>query len=81
MSNRAFSWSISLLISLPFDRIDIIYESVGGATFETCVNHLAVKGVLIVIGAVSQYMDQSAWDTSKGTISPTPFASCAKKLL
>jgi hypothetical protein len=61
--------------------IDVIYESVGGSTFETCVNHLAVRGVLIVIGAVSQYQDQSAWDTSKGagSVAKTPLASALLK--
>lgn len=41
--------------------IDVVYESVGGATFDTCVANLAVKGRLIVIGMVSGYVDGSAW--------------------
>lgn len=44
-----------------------MYESVGGATFDVCVKNLAIGGRLLVIGAVSQYQDQSAWDTSKGS--------------
>lgn len=35
--------------------VDLIYESVGGAMFETCVDSLGTKGVLIVIGMMSQY--------------------------
>ncbi|XP_052824817.1 prostaglandin reductase-3 [Octopus bimaculoides] len=35
--------------------IDIIYESVGGEMFETCLNSLAVKGRLIIIGYITQY--------------------------
>ena len=64
------------------NRVDVVYESVGGSTFDICVKHLAVKGTLIVIGAVSQYRDQSAWDTSKGTpsnVSKVPLASALLK--
>ncbi|XP_078482186.1 prostaglandin reductase-3 [Ciona intestinalis] len=35
--------------------VDVVYESVGGETYETCVNRLAVKGRLIVIGYISGY--------------------------
>jgi hypothetical protein len=35
--------------------VDIAFESVGGKLFDTCVNALAVKGRLIVIGAISEY--------------------------
>jgi len=34
--------------------VDIIYESVGGETFDICLNALAVYGRLIVIGMISQ---------------------------
>jgi len=34
--------------------VDIIYESVGGETFDVCLNALAVYGRLIVIGMISQ---------------------------
>ncbi|XP_076808911.1 prostaglandin reductase-3-like [Clavelina lepadiformis] len=37
--------------------IDVVYESVGGETYETCVNSLANKGRLIVIGYISGYQD------------------------
>ncbi|MCU0513563.1 MAG: zinc-binding dehydrogenase [Anaerolineae bacterium] len=35
--------------------VDIAFESVGGSLFDTCVNALAIKGRLIVIGAISEY--------------------------
>lgn len=35
--------------------VDVVYESVGGAVFETCLQNLAVNGRLIVIGAISSY--------------------------
>ncbi|XP_030638675.1 prostaglandin reductase 3 isoform X2 [Chanos chanos] len=35
--------------------IDVVYESVGGSTFDSAVNNLAVKGRLIVIGFISGY--------------------------
>ncbi|XP_036360169.1 prostaglandin reductase-3 isoform X2 [Octopus sinensis] len=35
--------------------IDVIYESVGGEMFETCLNSLALKGRLIIIGFITQY--------------------------
>ena len=44
--------------------VNLVYESVGGDTYETCVNHLAIKGTLIVIGMISSYQDQSAWAAS-----------------
>lgn len=34
--------------------IDIIYESVGGEMFDTCLNALATYGHLVVIGMISQ---------------------------
>jgi len=46
--------------------IDIVYESVGGSFYDTCVNNLAVKGKLIVIGMISSYQDQSAWNSQGG---------------
>ena len=35
--------------------VDLVYESVGGCMFKTCVGALAPRGRLVVIGAVSQY--------------------------
>ncbi|KAI8921739.1 alcohol dehydrogenase zinc-binding domain-containing protein [Entophlyctis helioformis] len=39
--------------------VDIVFESVGGDTFKQCMKALAVKGRMIVIGAVSVYSKQS----------------------
>lgn len=35
--------------------IDIIYESVGGDMFKTCLGALGRKGRLVIIGMMSQY--------------------------
>ena len=37
--------------------VDVVYESVGGETYETCINRLAEKGRLIVIGYISGYQE------------------------
>lgn len=34
--------------------VDLVYESVGGEMFETCLNALAVGGRIVVIGMMSQ---------------------------
>jgi hypothetical protein len=39
------------------DGVDLVYEGVGGALFDTCVDALAVHGRLLAIGYVSEYMD------------------------
>ncbi|XP_065888639.1 prostaglandin reductase-3-like [Dysidea avara] len=39
--------------------VDVVYESVGGEMFTICVNSLAVKGRLIIIGSVSTYKGTS----------------------
>ncbi len=36
--------------------IDLVYESVGGTMFDTCVENLAVRGRLVIIGYISEYM-------------------------
>lgn len=41
--------------------VDLVYESVGGAMYDTCVDALAVGGRLVVIGFISGYKDQSGW--------------------
>ncbi|MEQ8671941.1 MAG: zinc-binding dehydrogenase [Aggregatilineales bacterium] len=38
--------------------VNLIYESVGREMFDTCVKHLARFGRLVIIGYVSEYMDQ-----------------------
>ncbi|GAB1608275.1 prostaglandin reductase-3-like [Argonauta hians] len=35
--------------------VDVVYESVGGEMFETCLDSLAVKGRLTIIGFITQY--------------------------
>jgi len=53
--------------------IDIVYESVGGDTYEVCVNNLAVYGRLIIIGMVSGYESGNAWkDGRDGKVIPLP---------
>nr|CAB3267842.1 zinc-binding alcohol dehydrogenase domain-containing protein 2-like [Phallusia mammillata] len=45
--------------------VDVVYESVGGETYETCVNRLAPKGRLIVIGYISGYQEPMGVANSK----------------
>jgi NADPH-dependent curcumin reductase CurA len=37
--------------------IDLVYEGVGGSIFDTCVDHLAVLGRLLIVGYISEYQD------------------------
>ena len=37
--------------------VDVVYESVGGEVFNTCVKNLAVGGRLILIGFITSYQD------------------------
>ena len=37
----------------------MVYESVGGEVFNTCVKNLAVNGRLIIIGFIENYRDSS----------------------
>uniref|UniRef100_H2Z8U8 15-oxoprostaglandin 13-reductase n=1 Tax=Ciona savignyi TaxID=51511 RepID=H2Z8U8_CIOSA len=52
------------------EGVDVVYESVGGDTYETCVNRLAVKGRLIVIGYISGY--QKPMGVASGSASALP---------
>jgi len=38
--------------------VDCVYESVGGGMFDVCLNNLAEKGRLIVIGFITDYKDE-----------------------
>jgi len=38
--------------------IDLIYECIGGKTFDACVDNLAVLGRLLVVGYISEYQGQ-----------------------
>lgn len=62
------SYDIYKNIANDFSSVDLVYESVGGTTFEVCVNNLAVKGRLIIIGMISGYQDGSTWSASSGNI-------------
>ena len=39
--------------------MDVVYESVGGDIFNTCVKNLAIGGQLIIIGMISHYQSSS----------------------
>jgi len=54
--------------------VDIVYESVGGQMFEDCLNNMAVRGKLIVIGMVSGYKDQTPWKGGDGSARGTQIA-------
>ena len=45
--------------------VDVVYESVGGAMFDTCVNALAQHGRLIVIGWISGYETDKGFNVSR----------------
>jgi prostaglandin reductase 3 len=36
--------------------MDVIYESVGRKMFDTCVDHLAIRGRLVIIGYITEYL-------------------------
>lgn len=42
--------------------VDLVYESVGGKMFDVCVDALAERGTLLVIGMMSSY--QAGWPAS-----------------
>ena len=46
--------------------------------FDTCVNNLAIKGRLVVVGAISGYQNQSAWKSEKASGVPLPQKLLAK---
>ena len=35
--------------------LDLVYESVGGEMFDTCLRNLAIRGRLVIIGYISEY--------------------------
>ena len=39
--------------------VDVVYESIGGEIFNTCVKNLATHGRLIIIGFISSYQSES----------------------
>lgn len=38
--------------------VNLIYESVGREMFDTCFNHLAIRGRLVIIGYISEYLSE-----------------------
>ena len=52
--------------------INLVYESVGGDQFSTCLSHLAVKGRLVVVGSIVGYRDGSAWKPATDSAPPRP---------
>lgn len=45
--------------------VDIVYESVGGEMFDICVDSLAIKGRLIIIGYITSYENDRGFIPSK----------------
>ncbi|MBZ0280688.1 MAG: zinc-binding dehydrogenase [Anaerolineae bacterium] len=37
--------------------MDLVYESVGRGMFDTCVDNLAIRGRLVIIGYITEYLD------------------------
>mgnify|MGYP003951620829 CR=1 FL=1 len=54
IDHRAQSVDEALKAHYP-DGVDLVYEGVGGALFDTCVAHLATRGTLLVVGYISEY--------------------------
>lgn len=59
--------------------VDVVYESVGGAMFDTCVNALAQHGRLIVIGWISGYETDKGFNVSRtlGSLPQRLLPKCA----
>ena len=58
--------------------VNVVYESVGGDVFDTCVDSLANKGKVIVIGYVKGYeMDAGFAKTKTATLPPKLLAKSA----
>lgn len=55
--------------------VDVVYETIGGDMFDTCVNNLAVKGRLIIIGYITGY------ETDKGYVPSKTLATLPARLL
>lgn len=45
--------------------VDVVYETIGGEVFDICVNSLAVKGRLIVIGFIEGYQTELGFKPSR----------------
>lgn len=49
------SHSLSFFFCSFQNGIDVIWETIGGAVFETLFSHLALGGRLVIVGAISGY--------------------------
>jgi NADPH-dependent curcumin reductase CurA len=56
--------------------VHVIYESVGGQMFDTCMNALAIFGRMVVIGMISQYTEGEG-----GSWKPATYPGLCEKLL
>lgn len=43
------------------DGINLVFDCVGKQVFDTCVNHLAIRGRLVVIGFIAEYANDLEW--------------------
>lgn len=43
--------------------IDLVFDCVGKQVFDTCVNHLAIRGRLVVVGFISEYANDLEYVT------------------
>lgn len=49
--------NLSAVLKAEYPRgMDLVYESVGREMFDTCVNHLAIRGRLVIIGYITEYL-------------------------
>jgi len=44
--------------------VDVVYESIGGQIFDTCVANLAIRGRLIIIGSITGYKSGKIGESS-----------------
>jgi NADPH-dependent curcumin reductase CurA len=50
--------NLDAVLSAEYPRgVDLIYESVGRGMFDTCLKHLAIRGRLVIIGYISEYLE------------------------
>lgn len=50
--------SLDAVLTAEYPRgVDLVYESVGRAMFDTCLDHLAIRGRLVIIGYITEYLD------------------------
>lgn len=55
------------------EGVDVIWETIGGKTFETLINHLAPHGRMVTIGAISGYLRSGEAKPSAATFNPHLF--------